>query len=108
MSVNLPAELGIERDRSFQQERRDRLVLEATRADECFVDGLQIVPVLIESGADTVEIAERRKELQRARQQAFTLKQLEQPPGTGSEGLCRPMASRPRRRRSALPRTPRA
>src|SRR6267143_248292 len=37
------------------------------------------------SDANAVEIAKRRKELQRARQQAFTLKQLEQPPGTGSE-----------------------
>ena len=60
-------------------------MLEAAGADERFIDGLQIVPVLIESGANAVEIAERRKELQRARQQALTLKQLEQPPGAGSE-----------------------
>ncbi|RPI54586.1 MAG: hypothetical protein EHM55_10440 [Acidobacteria bacterium] len=60
-------------------------MLEVASADERFIDGLQIVPVLIERGANAVEIAERRKELQRARQQALTLKQLEQPPGAGSE-----------------------
>ena len=72
------------------------------------VDGREIVPVLIESGANSVEIAKRRKELERARQQAFTLKQLQQPPGAGlEEALAHRWQSRPRRRRSAAPRTPR-
>ena len=52
---------------------------------ETLVDGPRIALVLNESGANALEIAERRKELQRARQQAFTPKQLEQPPGAGSE-----------------------
>ena len=95
-------------DRSSRSDATASCV-EAAGAHERFIDGLQIVPVLIESGANGVEIAERRKELQRARQQAFTLKQLEQPPGAGSEeAVRRPMASRPRRRRSAALRTPRA
>ena len=80
-SIDVCAELGIERDGSFQQERRDGLVLEAAGAHERFIDGRQIVPVLIKSGANRVEITKRRKELERARKQAFTLKQLQQPPG---------------------------
>ena len=60
-------------------------MLEAARAHERFIDGRQIVPVLIESGANGVEIAERRKEFERARKQAFTLKQLQQPPGARLE-----------------------
>ncbi len=79
----MSAELGIERDGSLQQERRDGLVLEAAGAHERVVDGRQIVPVLIKRGANRVEITKRRQELQRARQQAFALKQLQQPPGAG-------------------------
>ena len=60
-------------------------MIEAAGAHERFIDGREIVPVLIKSGANSVEIAERRKELQRARQQALALKQLEQPPGAGVE-----------------------
>ena len=84
-SIDVCAEVGIERDRSLQQERRDGLVLEAAGADERFIDGRQIVPVLVKSGANSVEITKRRKELERARKQAFTLKQLQQPPGAGLE-----------------------
>ena len=60
-------------------------MLEAAGAHECFVDGREIVAVLIESGANGVEITERGEELQRARQQALTLKQLQQPSGSGFE-----------------------
>ena len=60
-------------------------MLEAAGAHERFIDGRQIVPVLIERGANGVEIAKRRKELERARKQAFPLKQLQQPPGAGLE-----------------------
>ena len=42
-------------------------------------------PLLIKRGANRVEITKRRKELQRARQQAFALKQLQQPLGAGLE-----------------------
>ena len=58
-------------------------MLEAAGAHERFIDGRRIVPVLIKSGANSVEIAERRKELERARKQAFALKQLQQPSGAG-------------------------
>ena len=61
-------------------------MLEAAGAHERFIDGREIVPVLIESGANGVEIAERRKELQRARQQAFALKQLAAALWRGSRG----------------------
>ena len=75
---------------------------------ERFIDGREIVPVLIERGANGVEVAERRKELQRARKQAFALKQLAAALWRGTRGGPRtPMASRPRRRRSAALRTPR-
>ena len=60
-------------------------MLEAAGAHERFIDGRQIVPVLIESGANSVEVTERRKELECARKQAFPLKQLQQPSGTGLE-----------------------
>ena len=60
-------------------------MLEAAGAHERFVDGRQIVPVLIEGGANGVEVAKRRKELERARKQAFALKQLQQPPGARLE-----------------------
>ena len=107
-SIDLFAELGIERDRSLQKQCRDGLVIEAAGAQERVIDGREIVPVLIKSGANSVEVTERRKELERARQQAFALKQMQQPSGAGlEEALARPMASRPRRRRSATQRTPR-
>ena len=53
--------------------------------DERIIDGSRIVGVFAKSRADRVEIAKRRKELERAGQQAFALKQLQQPPGAGSE-----------------------
>ncbi len=58
---------------------------EAAGADERFIDGRQIVPVLIQRGANRVEITERRLELERARKQAFMLKQLQQSLGAGLE-----------------------
>ncbi len=60
-------------------------MLEAAGAHERFIDGRQIVPVLIKSGANGVEITKRRKELERARKQALPPKQLQQPPGAGLE-----------------------
>jgi hypothetical protein len=63
-SIDVCAEFGIECDRSFQQVRRDRLVLEAADADERFLDGRQIVPVLIKSSANSFEITQRRKEFE--------------------------------------------
>ena len=67
-SIDVCAELGIERDGPFQQERRHGLVLEAARDRERFIDGGQIVPVLIERGANGVDVAKRRKEFERARE----------------------------------------
>jgi hypothetical protein len=60
-------------------------VLEAAGAQERVIDRREIVAVLIESGADSVEVTECRKELQRARKQAFALKQLQQPLGARFE-----------------------
>src|SRR4029079_9740452 len=74
-------ELGIERDRALQQQRRDGLLIEAASADDRLVDDPEIVGVVGKSGANGVEVAERRKEVQGARQQAFAVKQREQPPG---------------------------
>ena len=71
--------------RPFQQERRHGLVLEAARDRERFCDGGQIVPVLIERGANSVEVAKRSKKLKRARKQAFAPKQLQQPSGARPE-----------------------
>ena len=83
-------------------------MLEAAGADERFIDGRQIVAVLIKSGANSVEVTKRRKELERAGKQAFTLKQLQQTLWRGIGGGPRtPMASRLRRRRSTARRTPR-
>src|SRR5439155_11640379 len=78
-SVDVCAELGIERDGPVQQERRYRLVLETAGDRERLSDGGQIVPVLVKRGANGVDVAKRRKEFQRARKQAFTSKQIEQP-----------------------------
>ena len=60
-------------------------MLEATGAHERFSDDRQIAPVRIESGANSVEVAKRRKQFQRVRKQAFPLKQLQQPSGAGLE-----------------------
>src|SRR5262245_38878972 len=79
-SIDQCAELGIERDGSFQQKRRDRLVLEAASAHERLIDGGPIVPGLVERTANSFEITQCGKELERPRQQAFVLKQLQQPP----------------------------
>ena len=84
-SIDVCAELGIERDATFQQERRHGLVLEAGRDRERFGDGGAIVPVLIERDADGVDVAKRRMELERAGKQAFTSKQLQQPPRARSQ-----------------------
>jgi len=60
-------------------------VLEAARDGERFGDGGQIVSVRVECLAEGVDVAKRRKELERARKQALALKQLEQPSGARSE-----------------------
>ena len=54
---------------------------EAASRHKGFLDGRELAPVLVEGGTNAVGIAKRRQELQRARQQALTLKQPEQPPG---------------------------
>ena len=53
-------------------------MLEAARDRERFVDGGQIAPALVERRANAVDIAKRREELGRARQQTFAVKQLQQ------------------------------
>jgi hypothetical protein len=62
-SIDVCAELAIERDDSVQEGRRHRLVLEAARDREGFSDGGQIVPVVIERGANSVYVAKRRMDL---------------------------------------------
>src|SRR5262245_31721492 len=84
-SIDQRAEFGIEHDQFVQQERRDRLVLEAAGTDEGFIDGWQVVPGLIKRRANSVEITQRREELECARQHAFTVKQPQQPVGAGPE-----------------------
>ena len=49
-----------------------------------FIDGGQIVPVLGQSGANRVEITKRRKELERARKQAFALETAAAAPWRGT------------------------
>ena len=56
-------------------------MLKVARDPERFIDGGQIVRVLIKSGANAVNVARRRKELGCAWKQAFPPKQLQQPPG---------------------------
>ena len=85
-SIDLSAEFGIERDGSLQQERRDRLVVEAAAAHERVIDGRQIVPVLIKSGANRVEVAQGRKEPERVRKQAFAVRR------TNASGVSRSAA----------------
>ena len=51
----------------------------------------EIVSVLMERRADGVDVAERHEEFERARKQAFPLKQLQQPPGVRLE---KPLAHR--------------
>ena len=60
-------------------------MLEAARTHDRFIDGRQVVAVLIKSGANSVEVTQRRKEFERARKQAFALKQLQQASGAGLE-----------------------
>jgi len=54
-------------------------MLEAAGTSERVVDGLEIVGVFIESGANGLEIAKRHEEFERAREKALLLKQLQQP-----------------------------
>jgi hypothetical protein len=84
-SIDVCAELGIERDGSLQQEGRDGLVLETAGADARFIDGRQIGHVFVKRGANSLEITKRRKEFERAGKQAFAPKQLQQPLGAGLE-----------------------
>ncbi len=75
------AEPGIEGDRSFEQESRHCLVMEEAGTHERLVnqrDHRRIVAVLVERSANSIEIATCRNKLQRARQQAFPVKQFEQ------------------------------
>jgi hypothetical protein len=72
--IHVLAEFGIEGDRSLQQDGCDVLMPEAAGAHEGFVDGCEIVRALGKSGANRVDITERGKKLERARQQAVTLK----------------------------------
>ncbi len=60
-------------------------MLETAGDREGFVDDAEIVALLVEGGADAIDVAERRKKRERARQQAFSLKQLQQPPGARPE-----------------------
>ena len=55
-SIDVLAKFGIEPDGSFQQQRRESLVVEAAGDQKRSVDGRQIVPVLIKRGANSVEI----------------------------------------------------
>ena len=57
---------------------------EAGGADERFIDGRQIVPVFIESCANSVEITKRRLDLERERKQAFMLKTTAAVPWRGT------------------------
>jgi hypothetical protein len=56
-SIDVLAEFGIERDRSFQQDRCDGFVLEAVRAEKRFVDGRQIVSALLSNAAKRKRVA---------------------------------------------------
>ena len=57
-------------------------MIEEAGAHKRFVDGRRIVPLFVKRGANSVDIAKRRKEPERARKQALALKQLQQPSGT--------------------------
>ena len=54
-------------------------MLEPARHDERLIDGGQVVPGLVEYGTNSVDIPQRGKELQRARKQSFSPKELQQP-----------------------------
>jgi hypothetical protein len=92
-SIDVPAEFGIERDGSLQQDGRDGLVLEVAGAQERFIDGRQIVSTLTKRGANRVEVVWRRKEFERARKQAFTLKVCQSAVGKreAAQGRHRPL-----------------
>jgi hypothetical protein len=60
-------------------------VLEAAGPHERVIDGRQVVSALTERVTNRVEVAKRRKVLERAREQAFPLKQLQEPPRAGVE-----------------------
>src|SRR5207245_10276055 len=56
-SIDVLAEFGIERDGSLQQDRCDGLLLEEAGAEERFIGGRQIVPVLTKRGVDSIDVA---------------------------------------------------
>ena len=61
-AIDAFAELGIERDRPIQQQRRDWLVLEFARNCKRPGYGIRNVFVLLERRADRVAVAERGME----------------------------------------------
>src|SRR5262249_20920527 len=68
------AELSIERDGSIQQQRRGGRVLKVARIHERFVHGGKVVCIGIQTGANTLDVAKRCKELERAGKKAFPVK----------------------------------
>src|SRR4030095_9001455 len=50
---------------------------------ERFIHRDKIVALRIQTGANTIDVAERGKELERLRKNAFVVEELEQPPGAG-------------------------
>jgi hypothetical protein len=72
-TIDPPAQHGVERDGTIQQQRRCGSVLEMARIHEGFVHHGEIVGICIQTGANAIDIAKRGKELERSGKKAFAV-----------------------------------
>ena len=79
-AVDPPAQLGVDRDRPIQQQRRYGRMLEMARIRERFVHRNKIVGIRIETRTNAVDVAERGNELQRSRKKASAVEEIDQTP----------------------------
>ena len=84
-AIDPPAQLGVERDRPIQQQRRYGRVLEMARIHERFVHRSKIVGIRIETRTNAVDVAERGKELERSRKKASAVEEIDQTPCAGTD-----------------------
>src|SRR5262245_45761037 len=83
--IDPTAQLGVERDRPIQQQRRCGRVLQMARIHERFVHRGKIVAIRIQIFANAINVTKRSKELERSGKKASAVEEIDQPPGTRTD-----------------------
>jgi hypothetical protein len=78
-AIDLPSYLGVEGDEAIQQQLRCARVLETAGSDEPEVHRGRILAFGIQTHADAIDVAKRRKELERSGKKAPTVEEIDQP-----------------------------